>query len=99
MRASAQHSLPLERSPPGSFKRLLGAAATRTLDLLAPRHSDRLLSPRAQRLRVVEEVGRHLVIPHDVPMLAVRSEWAHAARDEVGAIRLIHLEVEGVIRD
>src|SRR2546427_8754475 len=47
----------------------------------SPRHSDRLLSPRAQRLRVVEEVDGHLVILHDLPMLGVWSEWAHAARD------------------
>src|SRR5438445_890706 len=90
---------PLKRSPPASFTRLLGAAATRTIDLLTPRHNDRLLSPRAQRLRVVEEVGGHLVILHDLPMLAVRSEWAHAARLEVGAIGLVHLQVERVIGD
>jgi len=86
-------------SAPVNFKRLLGAAATRTLDLLTPRHSDRLLSPRAQRLRVVEEVGGHLVILHDLPMLGVRSKWAHAARLEVGAIGVIHLQVERVIGD
>src|SRR5207248_6764180 len=70
-----------------------------TLALLTPRHSDRLLSPRAQRLRVVEEVGGHLVILHDLPMLSVRSKWAHAARLEVGAIGVIHLQVERVIGD
>src|SRR5438874_11207135 len=80
-----------------NFKRLLGAAATRTLDLLAPRHRDRLLSPRAQRLRVVEEVGGHLVILHDLPMLSVRAGWAHVARLEGGVIGLIHLQVEGAI--
>src|SRR2546429_1299504 len=90
--------LPYLRAP-GSFKRLLGAAASRTLDLLASRHRDRLLSPRAQRLRVVEEVGGHLVILHDLPMLSVRSEWAHVACLEVGAIGLIHLQVERVIGD
>src|SRR5438093_6260204 len=70
-----------------------------TLALLTPRHSDRLLSPRAQRLRVVEEVGGHLVILHDLPMLGVRPEWAHPPRLEVGTIRLIHLQVERVIVD
>src|SRR5436189_109393 len=57
--------LPLKAGP-GSFKRLLGAAATRT---------------------------------HDLPMLGVRSKWAHAARLEVGAIGVIHLQVERVIGD
>src|SRR5437588_4186608 len=90
--------LPYLRAP-GSVKRLLGAAATRTLDLLAPRYRDRLLSPRAQRLRVVEEVGGHLVILHDLPMLSVRSDWAHVARLEVGASGVIHLQVERVIGD
>src|ERR1051325_249286 len=84
---------------PDSVKRMLGAAATRTLGLLTPRHRDGLLRPRAQRLRVVEEVGGHLVILHDLPVLTVGSEWAHAARLEVGAIGLIHLQVERVIGD
>src|SRR5437016_13423987 len=70
-----------------------------TLALLTPRHRDRLFSPRAQRLRVVEEVGGHLVILHDLPTLGVRSEWAHAARLEVGAIGLIHYQVERVISE
>src|SRR5437762_2772879 len=82
----------------GVFERLPNGSRL-TLDLLAPRHRDRLLSPRAQRLRVVEEVGGHLVILHDLPMLSVRSEWAHVARLEVGAIGLIHLQVERVIGD
>src|SRR5438067_8158485 len=82
----------------GVFERLPNGSRL-TLDLLAPRHRDRLFSPRAQRLRVVEEVGGHLVILHDLPMLGVRAEWAHAARLEVGAIGLIHLQVERVIGD
>src|SRR5436189_4117294 len=49
--------------------------------LFMTRHLPRsTLFPYTTLFRSVEEVGRHLVIPHDVPMLAVRSEWAHAAR-------------------
>src|SRR5438132_805274 len=70
---------PLERSAPPSFKRLLGAAATGPLGSFSPRHRNRLLSPRTQRVGILNEVLRHLVVLYGLTVLAIGPEWTHAA--------------------
>src|SRR5207237_10595115 len=65
----------------------------------AGREGGRRVRRRRQRWRVVEEGGGGLVRLHGLPVPGVRWEWAHAARLEVAAIGLIHLQVERVIGD
>src|SRR6266545_4196161 len=77
----------------------LGAAARRAFGLLAARHSDRFLGPRAQRLGVLEEVVGDLVVLHDLAVRAVGPERAHAPRREIRPIGVIDLEVERVVSD
>src|SRR5947207_6004129 len=89
--------LPLKRSPPVSFKRLLGAAATRALSSFPPCHRNGLLSPRTQRLGILNEVLCHLVVLHGLAVLAIGPEWTHAARLEVAPIGVVDLEVECVV--
>src|SRR5437660_3370726 len=90
---------PLERSPPVSFKRLLGAAAPRPLSSFPPRHRNGLLSPRTQRVGILNEVLRHLVVLHGLTVLAIGPEWTHAACLEVASIGVVDLEVECVVGD
>src|SRR3989442_6158663 len=91
--------LPLERSPPASFKRLLGAAATGPFSSFPSRHGNGFLSPRAQRVGILHEVLRHLVVLHGLTVLAIGPAWTHAACLEVASIGVVDLEVKCVVGD
>src|SRR3989449_675468 len=82
-----------------SFKRLLGAAATGPFSSLPPRHRNGLLSPRTQRVGILDEVLRHLVVLHGLTVLAIGPEWTHAACLEVASIGVVDLEVKCVVGD
>src|SRR2546430_324966 len=82
-----------------SFKRLLGAAATGPFSSFPPRHRNGLLSPRTQRVGILDEVLRHLVVLHGLTVLAIGPEWTPAACLEVASIRVVDLEVECVVGD
>src|SRR5437899_11187519 len=81
------------------FKRLLGAAATGPFSSFPPRHRNGLLSPRTQRVGIIDEVLRHLVVLHGLTVLAIGPEWTHAACLEVASIGVVDLEVECVVGD
>ena len=78
---------------------MLGAAATSLLSLLPTRDGDSLVSPTAQRLEILKELVRQLVIAHDLAILAVWAEWGHTSGLEVMSCRIIDLEVKGIIGD
>jgi len=78
---------------------MLGAAATSMLSLLPARDRDSLVSPTAQRLEILKELVRQLVIAHDLAILAVWAEWGHTSGLEVRSCRIIDLEVKGIIGD
>ena len=50
-------------------------------------------------LKILQHIGRHLVVLHDLTILAVRTERPHAATLEIWPIRIIDLEVENIIGD
>src|SRR5437879_12792505 len=82
-----------------SFKRLLGAAATGPFSSFSPRHRNRLLSPRTQRVGILNEVLRHLVVLYGLTVLAIGPGWTHAACLEVASIGVVDLEVACVVSD
>jgi len=49
--------------------------------------------------RIFQQIGRHLVVLHDLTILAVRTERPHAATLKIGSIRIIDLEVQNIIGD
>lgn len=64
---------------------------------LRPSHCDRFLRPGAKLFRILQQIGRHLVVLHDLTILAVRTERPHAATLKIGPIRIIDLEVKNII--
>jgi hypothetical protein len=51
------------------------------------------------RFRVLEQILGHGVILHDLTIQAHRAKGAHAACLEIWAVRVVNLEVDGVVSD
>ena len=47
--------------------------------------------------RILQQIGRHLVVLHDLTILAVRTERPHPATLKIWPIRIIDLEVKNII--
>src|SRR6185503_3225094 len=69
----------------------------RLFALLFRRYRDRLLGPRSQRVRILQQVCGNLVVLHLVPLVAERQKWSHPTCLEIGPIGIVHLEVQRVI--
>ena len=73
--------------------------------LLAPalwfgaRDSDCPLCPGTQRVGVLEEILRKLIVLHRSVVIAEGAKWPHSSRHEIRTRRVINLEVKRVIRD
>jgi hypothetical protein len=83
----------------GTSELISDAATTTTLSPLALRHRNRLLGPRTELFRIIQELGRHLVILHDLAIGTIWSKRPHASTLKVRSIRVVHLEIENILGD
>jgi hypothetical protein len=65
----------------------------------APRRAERLAGPGPEQVDLLEHIRRHLVVLHGARPLPEGPERAHPALLVIGAVRVIHLEVQGVVVD
>src|SRR6185503_2704602 len=59
--------------------------------LLFRRYRDRFLRPRAQRIGILQEVRRHLVVLHLIALITKWEKRSHSAPLEIGAIGVVYL--------
>lgn len=78
---------------------MLGPATRLSSRPFRPSHRDGFLRPGTKLFGILQQIGRHFVVLHDLTILAVRTEWPHAATLEIGPIRIIDLEVKNILGD
>ena len=85
--------------PAGTLARVHPESLLASAFWFGARDSDRLLCPGTQRVGILEEVLRELIVLHRSAVVAEGAKWSHSPRYEIRACRVINLEVKRVIRD
>src|SRR5437879_13674403 len=67
------------------------------LFLLSRRYRNGLLRPGPQRVRIFEQILRHLVVLHGLAPFPVGLERLHHKLLDVGSIGIVHFEIDRVV--